>query len=115
MAAVRRPPRAAQTVHTVTVEPSGLQVPVPNGENLMQSARAAGLWWPNQCDMQCRGTGCFVWILEGAEHVSAIGRAEREALRNQRGRGALEQPLRLACQLGIYGDLTVRKTGVRQA
>ncbi len=109
MAAVRR------TVHSVTVQPSGLQVSVPNGENLMQSARAAGLWWPNQCDMQCRCAGCFVLILEGAEHVSAIGRAEREALLNQRGRAALEQPVRLACQLGVYGDLTVRKTGVRQA
>ena len=101
------------SVHTVTVEPSGLQVEVADGENLMQSARNLGMWWPNQCDMQCRCTGCFVMVLEGGEHLSSMGRAEREALLNQRGRHALEQPVRLACQLGIYGDVTVRKTGVR--
>ena len=101
--------------HTVTIEPSGIETPVPHGENLMQSARAEGLWWPNQCDMQCRCAGCFVIILEGAERTSQMGRAEREALLNQRGRNALDQPVRLACQLGVYGDLTVRKTGVRRA
>ena len=100
--------------HTVTVEPSGIEVAVADGENLMQSARAAGLWWPNQCDMQCRCAGCFVLLLEGADAVSEMGRAEREALLNQRGRQALEEPVRLACQLGVYGNLTVRKTGVRR-
>lgn len=104
----------AAVSHTVTVQPSGIEVAVPNGENLMQSARAAGLWWPNQCDMQCRCAGCFVLLLEGAEAVSEMGRAEREALLNQRGRNALDEPVRLACQLGVYGDLTVRKTGVRR-
>lgn len=99
--------------HTVTIEPSGLQITVVEGENLMQSARDAGFWWPNQCDMQCRCTGCFVLIIRGAERISPIGRAEREALLNQRGRRALEEPIRLACQMGVYGDITVRKTGVR--
>lgn len=101
------------TRHTVTIEPSGLTVDVPDGERLMQAARDAGFWWPNQCDMQCRCTGCFVTIVSGAEHLSEMGRAEAEALINQRGRDALENPVRLACQLGVYGDVTVRKTGVR--
>ena len=99
--------------HTVTVEPSGLTVQVAHGERLMQAARDAGMWWPNQCDMQCQCSGCFVVVLSGAEHLSEMGRAEREALLNQRGRKALEDPVRLACQLGVYGDATVRKTGVR--
>lgn len=104
----------SRAVHTVTVEPSGIEVSVAHGENLMQSAREAGLWWPNQCDMQCRCAGCFVRLVEGASAVSEMGRAEREALLNQRGRQALEEPIRLACQLGVYGNLTVRKTGVRR-
>ena len=99
--------------HTVKIEPSGLSVEVADGERLMQAAREAGFWWPNQCDMQCRCTGCFVTIVSGAEHLSAMGRAEAAALINQRGRNALENPVRLACQLGVYGDVTVRKTGVR--
>ncbi len=101
--------------HTVTVEPSGLVVEVPEGERLMQAARDAGLWWPNQCDMQARCAGCFVIVQEGAEHFSEMGRAEREALLNQRGRRALEEPVRLACQAGVYGAAIVRKTGVRVA
>ena len=99
--------------HTVTIEPSGLTVSVPHGERLMQAARDAGLWWPNQCDMECRCAGCFVTVLAGAEGLSEMGRAEAEALRNQRGAAALAEPIRLACQLGVYGDATVRKTGVR--
>ncbi|MXX46691.1 MAG: 2Fe-2S iron-sulfur cluster binding domain-containing protein [Chloroflexi bacterium] len=99
--------------HTVTIEPSGLTVEVPNGERLMQAARDAGFWWPNQCNMECRCAGCFVTVVTGTEHLSEMGRAEEEALLNQRGRRALEDPVRLACQLGVYGDVTVRKTGVR--
>ena len=102
--------------HSVTVEPSGLTVEVPDGERLMQAARDDGFWWPNQCDMQCRCAGCFVVVVSGAEHLSEMGRAEREALLNQRGRDALddqERPIRLACQLGVYGAAVVRKTGVR--
>ena len=99
--------------HTVTIEPSGLTVEVADGERLMQAARDAGLWWPNQCNMECRCAGCFVTVEAGVEHLSEMGRAEREALLNQRGRNALDQPVRLACQLGVYGDATVRKTGVR--
>lgn len=99
--------------HAVTIEPSGFTVDVPDGERLMQAARDAGFWWPNQCDMQCRCAGCFVTVIDGEEHLSEMGRAEAEALLNQRGRRALEQPVRLACQLGVYGNVTVRKTGVR--
>jgi len=99
--------------HTVTIEPSGLRLDVPDGERLMQAAREAGFWWPNQCDMQCRCAGCFVTVVEGAQYLSEMGRAEAEALVNQRGQRALDEPVRLACQLGVYGDVTVRKTGVR--
>ena len=99
--------------HIVTIEPSGLTLEVPDGERLMQAARDAGFWWPNQCNMECRCAGCFVTVVSGTEHLSEMGRAEEEALLNQRGRRALEDPVRLACQLGVYGDVTVRKTGVR--
>ena len=100
--------------HEVRVEPSGIAWRVAEGDLLMESAREEGLWWPNQCDMQCRCAGCFVTVLEGGEHLSEMGRTEREALLEQRGRKALEEPVRLACQVSVHGPVSVRKTGVRR-
>ena len=100
--------------HEVRVEPSGISWRAAEGDLLMESARAEDLWWPNQCDMQCRCAGCFVIVIEGGEHLSEMGRSEREALLEQRGRRALEEPVRLACQVSVHGPVTVRKTGVRR-
>ena len=100
--------------HRIQVEPSGIEWEADDGELLMQSARDAGLWWPNQCDMQCRCAGCFIMVLEGADALSEMGRTEREALLEQRGRNALDQPVRLACQVSVHGPVVVRKTGVRR-
>ena len=79
----------------VRVEPSGIELEVPAGVTIMQAARDAGYYWPNQCDMQCRCSNCFFRVVEGAAALSAMGRAERATLREQRGRRALEQPVRL--------------------
>jgi len=100
--------------HRVRVEPSGIEWDVEDGALLMESARETGLWWPNQCDMQCRCAGCFITVVEGADGLSGMGRTEREALLEQRGRNALDQPVRLACQVSVHGPLVVRKTGVRR-
>ena len=79
----------------------------------MAAARAQGYYWPNQCNMECRCSNCFVIVEAGAEHLSAMGRAERATLLEQRGRKALHQPVRLACQTMVTGNATVQKRGVR--
>lgn len=98
--------------HTVRIEPSGIELSVPEGETIMQAARNAGYFWPNQCDMQCRCSNCFFRIVEGGADLSAMGRAEEGTLREQRGRRALEEPVRLGCQARVSGDLVIRKIGV---
>lgn len=83
----------------VRVEPSGIELTVPAGVTLMQAARDAGYFWPNACDMQCRCSNCFFRVVQGGELLSAMGRAERGALLEQRGRRALDEPVRLGCQV----------------
>ena len=97
----------------VLIQPSGLELEVPKGTSLMQAARDQGYYWPTQCDMECRCATCFVIIEAGAEHLSAMGRAEAATLQEQRGRNALDQPVRLACQVLVHADVVVRKHGVR--
>ena len=79
----------------------------------MEAARQHGYFWPNQCNMECRCSNCFVLVEAGAEHLSPMGRAEHATLVEQRGRRALDQPVRLACQSMVSGDVVVEKRGVR--
>ena len=97
----------------VLIQPSGLELEVPKGTSLMQAARDQGYYWPTQCDMECRCATCFVIVEAGADHLSAMGRAEAATLQEQRGRNALDQPVRLACQVLVHADVVVRKHGVR--
>ncbi len=96
----------------VRIQPSGIEIAVPAGCTIMQAARDQGYYWPNQCDMQCRCSNCFFRVLAGHEHLSPMGRAETGTLREQRGRRALEQPVRLACQVRVSGDVAIEKRGV---
>jgi len=100
-------------VPRVTIEPSGIELDIPAGDTLMQSARDQGLYWPTACEMQCRCATCFILVIEGAENLSPMGRAEKEALINQRGQTALNEPVRLACQTQVLGNMRCRKIGVR--
>ena len=100
------------TTFHVRIEPSGIELPVPEGETIMQAARDAGYFWPNQCDMQCRCSNCFFRIVQGASCFSAMGRAEEGTLLEQRGRRALDEPVRLGCQARISGDVVIHKIGV---
>ena len=96
----------------VRVEPLGIELDVPDGVTIMQAARDAGYYWPNQCDMQCRCSNCFFRVVEGARRLSEMGRAERATLLEQRGRRALDQPVRLGCQTSVTGDVVIHKVGV---
>lgn len=98
--------------YRVRIEPSGIELSVPEGETIMQAARDAGYFWPNQCDMQCRCSNCFFRIVEGGAALSDMGRAEEGTLLEQRGRRALDEPVRLGCQARVSGDLVIHKVGV---
>ena len=100
----------------VRVEPSGIELEVPAGVTIMQAARDAGYYWPNQCDMQCRCSNCSssrssAWST-GRRRCRRWGRRSGSTLREQRGRRALEQPVRLGCQTSVTGDVVIHKIGV---
>jgi 2Fe-2S ferredoxin len=97
----------------VRVEPAGFEIEVPPEHTMMAAAVAQGYYWPTTCGGEGRCTTCAVEILEGAEQLSPMGRAERNALSEGRGPGAANSGLRLACQVLLSGDVTVRKAGVR--
>ncbi len=97
----------------VRIEPAGIELRVRSDETLMAAARAQGYYWPNQCNMECRCATCFILVEKGAENLSAMSRGERATLLEQRGRSALDQPVRLACQTLALGNATIRKRGVR--
>ena len=98
----------------VRIEPSGIEINVPTGETMMRAAREQGYYWPTTCDMAGRCATCFIIVQEGMDNLSPMRPNEQEALVEQRGRRALEQPVRLACQASVKGDLVVRKPGVRR-
>ena len=98
----------------VTIQPAGIVLEVPAGRTVMEVAREQGYYWPTQCNMECRCSTCFFIVLEGAANLSPMGRAEKAALLEQRGRAALAPPVRLACQAQVQGEgqVVVRKRGV---
>ena len=97
----------------VTVQPSGIVFEAAAGETVMDAARAAGYWWPTSCGGKGECTTCAGMILQGMQHLSAMGRYEESNLIRQRGRLSLQQPIRLCCQARVYGDVEVRKPGVK--
>ena len=97
----------------VTVRPSGIEFEAPEGETVMGAAIAAGYWWPTSCGGKGECTTCAGIVLSGMEHLSAMGRYEEQNLLRQRGRNALQQPVRLCCQARVYGDVEVQKPGVK--
>ncbi len=78
----------------------------------MEAARTRGYHWPTTCGGEARCTTCLCRVEQGADNLSAMGRAERTALTTERGAAALAQSLRLACQARLYGDVEVYKEGV---
>jgi len=97
----------------VTVQPSGITFEAAEGETVFDAARAAGYWWPTSCGGKGECTTCAGLILSGIEHLSAMGRSEEFELTRQRGRAALQTPVRLCCQARVSGDVEVQKTGVK--
>lgn len=97
----------------VTVRPLDIEFEAPEGETIMGAAQALGYYWPTTCGGDGRCTTCACLVLSGIERLSPRGRSESRVLSDERGPSVLEQPVRLACQARIYGDVVVEKPGVR--
>jgi ferredoxin len=97
----------------ITVLPLGITIEAAHGQTIMDAARAAGYYWPTTCGGKGECTTCAGLIERGRENLSPMGRYEEFNLRRQRGRAALATTLRLCCQARVYGDVQVRKPGVK--
>src|SRR5947209_2926050 len=100
-------------MHQIHVLPSDIIIQAADGRSIMEAANAQGLYWPTTCGGQGTCTTCAGIILEGGDHLSAMGRSERRSLTENRGPAALQQAIRLCCQARVHGDVQVRKPGVR--
>jgi 2Fe-2S ferredoxin len=101
-------PAVGSVVH---VEPSGFDIVVQADESLLAAALRQGYRWPTLCHGVGECTICFVKLLAGAEHVAPARLPEQERLL-ECGRDGPD--VRLACQLGIHGPITVLKQGLRK-
>ena len=98
---------------TVRVEPLGLELPVEPGETVMAAALRCGYVWPTTCHGDGTCSVCWMEVLEGDEHLPPTGDREQEGLQQFAGRRFIKNPVRLACQTTVEGDVVVQKKGVR--
>jgi len=97
----------------VRILPLQIEIEAPEGATIMEAAQAQGYYWPTTCGGEGRCTTCACFVVEGIALLSDMGRSERKTLVEERGEGVLSQPVRLACQARVYGDVAVEKPGVR--
>ena len=90
-------------VATVRCEPSGREVRVVLGSNLMDAVLQAGLPLGQSCDGVAMCGFCRVRVVEGIENLSAVGAEERKMMAAQHA-GSDE---RLACCARVRGSVTV--------
>lgn len=100
----------------IRIEPSGIEVFATDGESVMAAARRHGLDWPTVCGGHGSCRTCYLVVVEGADHFLPAGAAEAEAITEiTRSFGRRAEPIRLACQANISGNVVVSKYGVRPA
>lgn len=97
------------------VEPAGCEIEVRRGETLIEAAWRAGYTWPTRCYGMGKCTACQCEVLDGLHLLSERTDAETQLLRElgRRVRRVDPRRIRLACQVAISGDVTVRKPGVK--
>ncbi|MGZ3676562.1 MAG: 2Fe-2S iron-sulfur cluster-binding protein [Ktedonobacterales bacterium] len=98
------------------VEPAGIEIDVRPGESVMEAAWRAEYTWPTLCFGMGTCTACQCEVLDGLHLLSERTEAEIHMLGdlNRRVRRANPRRVRLACQLKVTGDITVRKPGVKK-
>ncbi len=93
-----------------------MDIDVRAGETLIQAAWRAGYHWPTLCYAMGTCTACQCEVLDGLHLLSERTAAEVALLDdlNRRVRRSNPRRVRLACQVTVAGDVTVRKHGVRR-
>ena len=110
----RTGPRPAPCSVRVRIEPSGIEIAAIEGETVMAAATRHGLRWPTVCGGNGTCRTCYFVVVGGAEHFAPAAPGEDEAIREiRRSFGACAEPIRLACQAQVAGDVVVSKYGVR--
>jgi ferredoxin, 2Fe-2S len=100
----------------VTVQPSGIEISAEFGEPVMAAAVRAGYAWPTICGGYGECHACFIRVVTGTENLSPMLPYEAEGVAQVAGNGRQSgDPVRLACQARVRGDVTVFKRGVRPA
>ncbi|MCK0516702.1 2Fe-2S iron-sulfur cluster-binding protein [Williamsia sp. DF01-3] len=114
-----RPPnrrvQPATAAVVVRVDPGEHDIEVRAGESLIEAAWRAGYQWPTLCYGMGTCTACQCEVLDGLDNLSPRTEAEEHMLGDlgRRKRRANPRRVRLACQLFLTGDATIRKPGVR--
>ena len=98
---------------TVRVLPKGIEYEASDGATIMAAAQAHDYYWPTTCGGEGRCTTCLCTVVSGMENLSPRSRAEEQVLTEERGLSVLDEPIRLACQAHVHGDVVVEKAGVR--
>ena len=100
----------------IRIEPSGIEVTAVEGESVMAAVRRHGLHWPTVCGGNGTCLTCYLVVVDGGEHFLPAGPAEEKAITEiTRSFGHRGEPIRLACQANISGNVVVSKYGVRPA
>jgi 2Fe-2S ferredoxin len=98
----------------VHVEPSGVDIPVEDGETILHAAERAGYRWPTVCHGQAICTTCLFEVVDGSENLSSPGAVETSALAEFTDNPFYEgREVRLACQSLVDGEVSAFKRGVR--
>ena len=98
----------------IRIEPSGIEILAAEGETVMEAATRHGLRWPTVCGGNGTCRTCYLVVVGGGEHFSPAGPNEATAITEiQRSFGNRAEPIRLACQASVAGDVVVSKYGVR--
>jgi ferredoxin len=99
----------------IRIEPSGIEIIAAEGETVMEAATRHGLRWPTVCGGNGTCRTCYLVVVRGAEHFAPAEPGEALAITEiQRAFGRVD-PIRLACQANVQGDVVVSKYGVRPA
>jgi ferredoxin len=100
-------------VPEVIIQPKGIEIDVEEGETIFDAARRLGYRWPTVCGGIGDCSTCFMTVIEGAEHLSAITRYEQEGI-DRLDIAENKEAVRLACQAKVTDTVVVNKRGVRK-
>jgi 2Fe-2S ferredoxin len=102
-------------VHTVRVEPAGVEIGVRSGETLLDAAWRNGYRGPTTCYGQARCTACHVLVVGGGERTSPMSDLDEQgAIARLRRLWYREEPrVRLACRMTVIGDVVVEQRQFR--